>query len=221
MLPLENREIAKQLRTPHGPHAMQIGEFMERSNKHMYTMCLKHASLKSKESVLEIGPGNGCFVSEFFRETNDISYTGVELSQEMLQVCKNRNSAFIHDRKASFLKGDIMDLKLPDNSYDVIIAINVIYFLNPVEVYLNDLIRIIKPGGRMVLGFRDISSMQKLPFVDENFSLYDANRLSEILVNSGFEQVDTKFGTEVIKLPDGRQAELLNCSCLALKGKMA
>ncbi|HRH67302.1 MAG TPA: class I SAM-dependent methyltransferase [Bacteroidia bacterium] len=217
----DHKELSNQLRSPWGQYASEVGLFMERINKDLYQLSLEQCHLSEGEHILEIGPGNGSFVSEFFRRENDIYYTGIELSAEMHAACLQRNGERVREGRSGFLRGDILTSELPKESYDLIFGINVIYFLNPAEQYIRKLYRLLKPGGRLCLGFRDKSSMKKLPFVDDQFTLYTKEELSDLLLKFGFEYVFSETAPETTKLLDGSAAVFLNHSCLALKGKMA
>lgn len=217
----ESKNLGPQLRSPHGPMAIEVGLFMERINVELYTFCLQHNPPAPTEKVLEIGPGNGAFCSEYFLKTKDLLYTGVEMSQEMYEECLIRNKTFVESGRAKFFKGDILNLEMDDNTFDAIYGVNVIYFLNPMLDYLKYLHRILKPGGRLSFGFRDGKSMKNLPFVDDNFNLYEADEIVDILRKSGFERVEYRTTPETIKTLEGQIMTLTNVTSLAFKGKMA
>ena len=46
---------------------------------------------------------------------------------------------------------------IPDNSVDVIFGFNVIYFLDPLEGYLKEIFRILKPGSQVVFGVKAVA----------------------------------------------------------------
>ena len=217
----ESKTLGPQLRSPHGPMANEVGLFMERINVELYTFCLEHNPPAESEKVLEIGPGNGAFCSQYFLQTKDLVYTGVEMSQEMYEECLVRNKTFVECGRAKFFKGDILNLQLNDNTYDAIYGVNVIYFLNPVLDYLNLFHRILKPGGRLSFGLRDGRTMKNLPFVDDHFNLYEAEEIVNILRKAGFEHVEYQTAPETIKTLEGQIMTLTNVSTLAFKGKMA
>lgn len=217
----ESKTLGPQLRSPHGPMATEVGLFMERINVELYSFCLQHNPPAASENVLEIGPGNGAFCSQYFLQTKDLMYTGVEMSQEMYEECLVRNKTFVESGKAKFFKGDVVNLQIDDDTFDSIYGVNVIYFLNPVLDYLKYFHRILKPGGRLSFGFRDGRTMKNLPFVDDHFNLYEADEIADILRKAGFESIDCQTAPESIKTLEGQIMTLTNVSALAFKGKMA
>jgi SAM-dependent methyltransferase len=46
---------------------------------------------------------------------------------------------------------------IPDNSVDVIFGFNVIYFLDPLNIYLTEMKRILRPGGTINFGVKDVA----------------------------------------------------------------
>ena len=51
----------------------------------------------------------------------------------------------------SFRKADITDLRCPDNRFDQVVAGNVIHLLPEPEKALNELVRVVKPGGKIII----------------------------------------------------------------------
>ncbi|MFN8143108.1 MAG: class I SAM-dependent methyltransferase [Bacteroidia bacterium] len=216
----DSSELAKQLRLPHGEFAQQVGEFMERNNREMYSLCIRHASIMDDDCILEIGPGNGGLVSMFYAANNSIRYTGIEMSPEMIHSCQLKNEREIEKGRARFIHGSILGLEEDDSLFDQIFGINVIYFLEPLEEYLTKLNSLLKSGGKLVLGYRQKESMLKLPFIDSGFTLFSDSEIEHFLIKSGFSGIHFFHAEEEIRLLQGGTAVLSYTTCLASKAKM-
>ena len=60
---------------------------------------------------------------------------------------------------------------LPSASVDRVFAMNVIYFLEPLDAYLAEIFRCLKPGGLVVLGVKDVAIGQdKSVYVNQDWS---------------------------------------------------
>lgn len=214
-------ELSRQLRRPNGDYAKEVGVFMEKINKDFYSFVLSGVKVPEDAHILEIGPGNGNFVPLFSALGPDVQYSGCEMSEEMLESCLEKNAALVENGRAWFFLSDCIKLPLPDKSVDLLVAINVVYFWEPLEEYLFEFQRVLKPGGQLLLGFRDKATMQQLPFTKQGFVLYHPEELSRSLESCGFSDLKIRSETEKIKTLQGEETELRMVSLLASNGNFS
>lgn len=95
--------------------------------------------------VFEIGSGTGHWTS-FFSEQG-FFVLGMDNSEKMLEIARKKNI-----KNASFIKGDAHHLPFHNNSIENIVSIATIEFTeNPAKV-LEEIHRVLKPGGALLLG---------------------------------------------------------------------
>ena len=99
------------------------------------------------ESVLDIGCGTGQ-TAAFLAQKFQCQVTAVDNHPIMLKKAKERFEN--NDYPVLVIEGDAQNLDLPDNSFDLIIAESVISFTD-ISITLNELSRVLKSGGRMIL----------------------------------------------------------------------
>ena len=68
-------------------------------------------------------------------------------------------------------------------------AINVVYFWNPLLPALSAIRKLLRPGGQLCLGLRDRNSMATLPVFRHGFLTYDGPDLQQALTEAGFANV--------------------------------
>ena len=73
-----------------------------------------------------------------------------DLSESMLNAAK-RKAKLMGADNISFEARNIFDLKDPDNTYDVVIAGNVLHLLVNPQGAVKELYRVLKPGGKLLL----------------------------------------------------------------------
>ncbi|MBU0713746.1 MAG: methyltransferase domain-containing protein [Verrucomicrobia bacterium] len=103
----------------------------------------KHAT--GGRCLLDVGCGTGHW-SLFFAQ-QDYEVTGVDICPEMIaaaQACKA-----LHCR---FDVADAMNLPFLDKSFDVVSAMAMLEFISDTRRVCAEMIRCLKPGGRLVLG---------------------------------------------------------------------
>ena len=122
---------------------------MNYSNAQVSLDIVNKMKLKKTDYVLELGVGNGLAIKEIAK-ISGINIIGIEISAEF-----RRNLLKMKlPKNIVILENDAKDLskEIPDGSIDKLLAINVIYFLKPIEEYILEFKRILKKGGIGYLG---------------------------------------------------------------------
>ena len=122
---------------------------MNYSNAQVSIDIVNRMNLKKTDHVLELGVGNGLAIKEIAKISEN-KIIGIEISAEFRKKLLNKKLP----KNIVILENDAKDLsnEIPDGSIDKLLAINVIYFLKPIEEYILEFKRILKKGGIGYLG---------------------------------------------------------------------
>jgi ubiquinone/menaquinone biosynthesis C-methylase UbiE len=104
-----------------------------------------HLKKLPKTNWLELGCGTGHW-TKFFNN-NGFQITAVDNSEAMLEIARSKNL-----ENVQFLNADATRLPFPDARFSGIVSITMLEFVDDLEKGLNEIDRVLKPGGTLVLG---------------------------------------------------------------------
>jgi len=193
------KEIARQLSCPDGEHGVKAGEMMNVSNIGMTKSVIDALQLKPHDVILEIGHGNAAHVADILGLAENITYFGADISKTIIAEAEKINYSFIEKNQASFHLTNGTTLPFDDKFFDKIFTVNTIYFWqNPVK-YLEEIKRVLKPDGILVIAFADKTFMKTLPFTKFGFELYDEQKAHQVLKVANFKVLKSEQKNEDIQ----------------------
>ncbi len=97
-------------------------------------------------NFLDLGCSNGGFIGELLRRRPDVRCTGVDISPQRVEMASQEESS------ATFLVADVQArLPFDDESMDTVISIEVIEHLDAPGYFLNEIYRVLRPGGDLFI----------------------------------------------------------------------
>jgi len=168
------------------------------------------AELKPGETVLDLGSGGGIDVLLSARRVGPTGKAyGLDMTDEMLALAReNQRKAGVGN--VVFLRGEIENIPLPDNSVDVIISNCVINLSGDKDRVLREAFRVLKPGGRFAVS--DVVTRGEIPAdVRKNVLLWAGciagalqdDEYAAKLAQAGFEGIEVE-PTRVYSIEDAR-----------------
>jgi arsenite methyltransferase len=168
------------------------------------------AQLSPGEVVLDLGSGGGIDVLLSARRVGPTGKAyGLDMTDEMLALA-NENKRKSGMQNVEFLKGEIENIPLPENSVDVIISNCVINLSADKDKVLREAFRVLKPGGRFAVS--DVVTRGEInPQIRQSILLWvgcvagalDESEYRGKLAAAGFEQIDIE-PTRIHKTEEAR-----------------
>lgn len=118
---------------------------------------LSSLDLQPDERVLDIGSGPGLLIEDMARIIGTGgSISGVDVSDAMVALSKKRCA---HLTQVELRVGDAAVLPFKDNEFDVAVSTQVYEYVQEIQKCLQELFRVLKPGGRALILCTDWDTM--------------------------------------------------------------
>lgn len=106
-------------------------------------------ALPLESPVLEIGTGKGRFLVRLAKHVRDV--TTVDISAEEQQSARLNARYFKVVNRIQFVLQDAARLPWPDHRFGAAVTMNAMHHIREFEPVLEEMLRVVKPGGKLVL----------------------------------------------------------------------
>ena len=121
---------------------------------------------------------------------------------------------FMSHRGCLALRGSVYDLPFPDGAFDEVIFSQVIEHIPPKPSIMGEIRRVMKPGGRLIIGTPDYDRMfwvileyfynalKPEAYAHEHIAHYTLGSMRKLLADNGFEHIRSRYvgGGELVQL---------------------
>jgi 2-polyprenyl-3-methyl-5-hydroxy-6-metoxy-1,4-benzoquinol methylase len=151
-----------------------------------------YATQNTNSKVLDFGCGTGLLSYLIANDginvvANDVDFSSLSLIKKAVRFPAN----------IQFMEGDLLNQHLPENSFDLIIALDVLEHINNLDDYITLFEKLLNPGGAIIVSGPTESILYKIgrKLAGEQFTgNYHVNNIKNIR-----EQFEARMETKVIK----------------------
>lgn len=146
--------IARQGRRPTGVLGYIVAFVMARETANDNGMAISLVGVQPRDRALDVGTGHGSSLSRLAEIAADGRVVGVDHSNVMIGVADRRNRRLVKKGRVEVIASATDRMPFEDASFDKIMSMHTLYFWDPAEPHLQEIARVLAPGGTFVLGFR-------------------------------------------------------------------
>ena len=184
------RIIARQLSWPKGLLGGLIGRLMNWHNASMDAFVVRQLDVKPSDRIIEIGFGGGVILGRLIEGAAFVC--GVDRSGDMVRCAGSRFSGAVRTGRADFKQANVEALPFANESFAKACTVNTIYFWRSLEAGFREIYRVLRPGGRLVVGFLPKDRMDRLGYPSDIFTTREPGDVIAALSSAGFTAVSVE-----------------------------
>lgn len=183
-----HRFLAGQLAGPSGWFGREVmTRSLNRGNRALIAATLGDLELCPGEDVLDVGFGGGAAL-ELALAAGARRASGVDPSADAVLATRARLRRFVEEGRLELLEGSVEALPFADAAFDAVVSTNTVYFWPHLEAPLRELYRVIRPGGRLALGFSEAEKLRAFGSITRHgFHHHGTKAIRAAAERAGFE----------------------------------
>ncbi|WP_346936302.1 MerR family transcriptional regulator [Clostridium sp.] len=167
-----------------------------------YPWVFDNIKIKNKDKVLEVGCGNGVLWTKNMDNLHkSIEVTLTEICEEMINEAKLNLGN--DSKRFNFIITDLTSLPFDDNSFDVVIANHILFFMKDIDLALAEISRVVKPNGVVycsTIGSNHLKELQELMLsFSSSIRIYEDKLSSKFGLENG-EKILNRYFNKVEKV---------------------
>ena len=146
---------------------------------------LDHVELSDGMVMLDIGCGGGATLKRLLKRSPEGMVYGIDISEESVVKAKNVNKQLLN-KQVFVRQGSADSLPWKDQKFDVVTAVETVYFWPNLPQCFQEVKRVLKPGGQFAIMLEVIEGDSIWTNVVEGMTVYSPEMLKDMLEQAGF-----------------------------------
>ena len=149
---------------------------------------LDHVEFSDGMVMLDIGCGGGATLKRLLKRSPEGMIYGIDISEESVVKAKNVNKQLLN-KQVFVQQGSADSLPWEDQKFDVVTAVETVYFWPNLPQCFQEVKRVLKPGGQFAIMLEVIEGDSIWTNVVEGMTVYSPEMLKDMLEQAGFGDV--------------------------------
>ncbi|MCR5205301.1 MAG: class I SAM-dependent methyltransferase [Lachnospiraceae bacterium] len=185
-------DFINQTRKPEGFLGKMMVNGMNSGHAKMADWGISHLTSISPKEIVELGCGGGRNADALLKRFIDANVTAIDYSEVSVEKATAYNQDSIKAGRCIVEQGDVSNLNLPEEKFDLATAFETIYFWPGLEKCFSQVAKVLKPGAMfMIVNESDGTDETSLKFEKkiEGMKCYTIAEITAALRNAGFSKV--------------------------------
>ena len=188
------RKFFNQTRKPEGFLGKLMLSGMNSGHAKLADWGLAHLPELSASAAVDLGCGGGRNAGELLKKYPTAHVTAIDYSALCVEKAAQYNRAMIAAGRCTVLQGNVADLALPAESFDLATAFETVYFWPGLQKCFAQAAKVLKPGGYFLICNESDgtdSTGTKFETIIDGMKSYTAQEIEAALKAAGFSRVET------------------------------
>ena len=183
------KSFFSQCARPEGALGRVMLSFMNYTHAPPTNWGLKLVDVQDGWTMLDVGCGGGFTIRRLLKQSHDAQVYGIDISEESVAKAKKVN-ADVLDQQVFITLGSAEKLPYEDGKFNLVTAVETVYFWPNLPNCLQEVRRVLKQGGKFAIMVEVVDSDSKWTSVVEGMTAYSPEDLKKLLDDAGFTQTE-------------------------------
>lgn len=172
---------------PEGRMGRMMLRFMNFGHAPLTNWGLSHVTFHEGMTMLDIGCGGGATLQRLLKRSSNAKAYGIDISEESVAKAKEVNKELL-DKQAFVCQGTASQLPYEDAKFDLVTAVETVYFWPELPKCLKEVRRVMKHGAHFAIMVEVPDPDSMWTKVVEGMTAYTPEELKSLLDDAGFTQ---------------------------------
>lgn len=183
------KSFFSQCARPKGALGRVMLSFMNYTHAPLTNWGLKLVDVQDGWTMLDVGCGGGFTIRRLLKRIKDAQVYGIDISEESVAKAKKVNAEVL-DKQVFVTLGSAEKLPYEDGKFNLVTAVETVYFWPNLPDCLQEVRRVLKSGGKFAILVEVVDSDSKWTSVVEGMTAYSPEDLKKLLDDAGFIQTE-------------------------------
>ena len=183
------KSFFSQCARPEGALGRVMLSFMNYTHAPLTNWGLKLVDVQDGWTMLDVGCGGGFTIRRLLKRSKDAKVYGIDISEESVAKAKKVNAEVL-DKQVFVTLGSAEKLPYEDGKFDLVTAVETVYFWPNLPNCLQEVRRVLKSGGKFAILVEVVDSDSKWTNVVEGMTAYSPEDLKKLLDEAGLTQTE-------------------------------
>ena len=180
---------------PQGESGIELGQSMNEEHSKLVSWALDNYPLSTShgQKALDIGCGGGATIKAINKRYQKLELYGIDYSKDMVNLATS-----LLGNSAKITEGSVTNLPYQDNEFDLITAVETMYFWPDIVNSLKNVYKTLKDTGKFIIIHEMYDDNEDMTYKDRNLriaklsnlQLFTAEALKSNLIKAGFTKIE-------------------------------
>ena len=183
------KSFFSQCARPEGFLGRMMLRFMNFGHAPLTNWGLGLIEIHDRWTMLDIGCGGGATLKRLLRRSEGAKVYGIDISEESVAKARRVNAKVL-DKQVFVTQGSAEKLPYEDGKFDLVTAVETVYFWPNLPDCLKEVKRVLKPGGQFAIMVEVIENDSMWTDIVKGMTAYSPEQLKKLLDDAGFIQTE-------------------------------